>query len=341
MARGFGSDNNSGIHPLILKAIAKANLGHTPAYGEDPFTRKAETAFKRAFGPESAVFFVFNGTGANVLALKALTEPHHSILCSELAHLAVDECGAPERFTGCKVIPVRVGIEGKLTPELLAPYLSVKGNVHHSQPRVISITQSTEVGTLYQPEELRALSRFAKKQGLFLHMDGARLSNAAASLGISLREATKGVDVLSFGGTKNGLLGGEAVVFLNRQAAQYAPFIRKQAMQLGSKMRFTSAQFLAFLEKDLWRKNAGHANRMAKLLEKKIRGIPGVRISRPVEANGVFPILPRSAIQTLRKKAFFYVWDAAKNEIRLMTSFDTTREDIDRLAKQIQFSMKG
>jgi threonine aldolase len=327
--RGFASDNSSGIHPDILRAIEAANTGHCIAYGADPFTEAAVAKFREHFGEDIAVFFVFNGTAANVLALKSATRAFHAVICAESAHIQEDECGAPERFTGCKLLTVPTA-DGKLTPAGIQRHLRGFGFEHHAQPRIISITQATELGTVYTGEEIRTITGYAHAHGLLVHMDGARLANAAAALGAGLGELTReaGIDVLSFGGTKNGMLAGDAVVFFNRDLTQDFKFIRKQGMQLASKMRFIGAQFQALLSDDLWRRNACHANRMAGLLAEAARQIPSVRLTRPVEANAVFAVLPSEAIPTLQKASFFYVWDDARAEVRWMTSFDTTEKDI-------------
>ena len=268
-ARSFASDNNAGVHPEVLQAVAEANRGHAVGYGDDPYTAAVVQKFKRHFGSDIEVFLVFNGTAANCLGLKALTSTYHAVICGEAAHIYTDECGAPEKFTGCKLLPVAV-TNGKLTIESVSHAYHGIDDPHHVQPRVISITQATEVGTVYQPGEIKALARFAHQRGMFLHMDGARIANAAASLGQTLRQATRdlGVDVLSFGGTKNGALGAEAVVFFDKKLGHDFLYLRKQGMQLASKMRFISAQFDALFTGDLWHKNAQHANRMARLLEK-------------------------------------------------------------------------
>ncbi len=332
--RSFASDNNAGIHAEVLQAIAAANRGHVVGYGDDSFTRSTLRKFERHFGPGVAVFPVFNGTAANVLSLAAITKPFHAVICGEGAHLYVDECGAPEKFTGCKLIPVPT-TEGKLTLEAVRRAYHGIGDPHHVQPRVISITQSTEVGTVYKPAEIKALARFAHDRGMFLHMDGARIANAAAALGFNLRQSTRdlGVDALSFGGTKNGAMGAEAVIFFDKKLSQDFLYLRKQAMQLASKMRFISAQFDALLTGDLWLKSAQHANRMAKLLEQELRGIPQVKIIPPVEANGIFARIPRPAIAKLKKRYFFYTWDEAESVVRWMCSFDTTEEDIKQFAR--------
>src|SRR6202040_105708 len=277
--RSFASDNNATVHPEVLEAIRRANYGHVVGYGDDPHTESAVGKFREQFGSDVAVFLVFNGTAANVLSLQALTRPFHAVLCPELSHIYTDECGAPERFTGCKLVPLPAP-EGKLTVEAVAEAYHGIGDQHHVQPRVISITQATEMGTVYKPSEIEELARFAHEREMFLHMDGARISNAVAAQRITLRQATRdlGVDVLSFGGTKNGLMGAEAVVFFRPDLAQDFLFVRKQGMQLASKMRYMSAQMEALLTNDLWRRNAEHANLMAQLLEQALRKIPGIKI---------------------------------------------------------------
>ena len=327
--RGFASDNNSGVHPEILRALVTANTGHTTAYGDDPYTRRAVDQFKAHFGPDIAVYFVFLGTGANVLALAAAARPFHAVICADTAHIQVDECGAPEKFTGCKLLTVPAA-DGKLTAEGIADHLHGMGFEHHAQPRVVSITQATELGTVYTPKEIREITDFAHENRLIVHMDGARLANAAVRLNAELRELTTdvGIDLLSFGGTKNGMMYGEAVVFFNTELAENFKYIRKQGMQLASKMRFISAQFEALLSSGLWRKNAAHANAMAKMLARLAENVPGVRITRPVEANGVFAVIPREAIPILQADFFFYVWREETAEVRWMTSFDTTPEDV-------------
>jgi len=327
--RGFASDNNSGAHPSILEAIAKANHGHALAYGSDSLTESAVRKIQAQFRGFSEAHFVFNGTAANVLALSAMTEPFSAILCTENAHIHVDECGAPERFTGCKLVTTP-SPDGKLTPALLNKIYSGIGDQHHVQPKVVSVSESTEMGTVYSANELKALADWAHGRKMFLYVDGARIANAVASLNISLRHLIEdsGVDAFSFGGTKNGMLMGEAVVFLNQELAENFKFRRKQGMQLASKMRFLACQFEAMLENDFWLVSAAHANRMAKLLEAGMRELPGVRITQQVEANGVFATLPQEAIAKLQEKSFFYVWNQAQGEVRWMTSWDTTEEDI-------------
>ncbi len=340
--RSFASDNNAGVHPEILEAVARANHGHVVAYGDDPYTSSAVKKFEEHFGPDIAVFFTFNGTGANVLSLQALTRSFQSVLCSDYAHICTDECGAPEKHTGCKLIPLPHQ-DGKITLDSVRHAYHGIGDEHHSQPRVISITQSTEMGTVYKPEEIQALSHFAHERDMFLHVDGARLANAAVSLGQTLRQGTRdlGVDVLSFGGTKNGILGGEAVVFFHPEHGQDFLYLRKQSMQLASKMRFIAAQFEALLTNDLWRRSAEHANRMARLLEKEISRIPGVKVVWKVEANGVFVQIPRDSIEKIKGRYFFYTWIEEESIVRWMCSFDTTEDDIRKFAAVVADAVKG
>jgi threonine aldolase len=333
-ARSFASDNNAGIHPDVLQAVARANIGHAVGYGDDPHTRAAVGTFRKHFGADVEVFIVFNGTAANCLSLKALTESYHAVICTDVAHIHTDECGAPEKFTGCKLALIDAP-DGKLTVESVSHAYHGIGDQHHVQPRVISVTQATEMGTVYKPKEIRDLARFAHERDMFLHMDGARLANAAVSLGLNLRQITRdlGVDVLSFGGTKNGAMGAEAVVFFDKKLAQDFMYLRKQGMQLASKMRFISAQLEALLSQDLWKKNAQHANRMAALLKKEVGKIRGVKIVYPVEANGVFAQIPRRAIARLQKRYFFYVWNEEDSVVRWMCSFDTTEGDVKEFAR--------
>jgi threonine aldolase len=340
-SRSFASDNNAGVHPTVLRAIERANAGHVVAYGDDVYTAAAVERFRELLGKNVEVFFVFSGTGANVLGLKAVTQPHHAIICAETAHINVDECGAPERFTGCKLLSVPTA-DGKLRPEDIKPLLHGIGVEHHVQPRVISISQSTEMGTVYGAEEIRTLADFAQQHNLLLHMDGARIANAAVSLKARLSEITSdaGVDVLSFGGAKNGMMYGEAVVFFNRNLAPDFKFIRKQGTHLASKMRFIAAQFEALLTNDLWKKNAAHANRMAQILARELAKIPPIEITQKVEANGVFAIVPKRYVPVLQKKYFFYVWNEATSEVRLMTSFDTTEEDIRKFVALVKRTVK-
>jgi len=339
--RSFASDNNAGVHPEILKAIKAANDGHVIAYGNDPITARAIKQFQKHFGNDIAVYFVFGGTGANVLGLKAILKSYQTIICAETAHVNVDECGAPENYTGCKLVLVPT-TDGKLRVEQIKPLLYGIGVEHHVQPGVISISQATEMGTVYTKKELKTLASFAHDNGMLLHVDGARLANAAVSLGVTLREITAeaGVDVLSFGGTKNGMMYGEAVIFFDRELAADFKYIRKQGMQLPSKMRFIAAQFEALLAGNLWRRGATHANRMAQILGGELAKLSQVKITQPVETNGVFAVIPRKYIPALQKKYFFYVWDEEISEVRLMASFDTTEEDIRDFVKFVRKTVK-
>jgi threonine aldolase len=338
--RGFASDNNAGVHPRVMEALRAANEGHVVAYGDDPFTERALAALRGHFGEGVEVFFVFGGTGANVLCLQAMTRPHHAVVCAETAHVYVDECGAPERFAGCKLLPLRTP-DGKLRPAQVEPLLARAGDQHHVQPRVVSVSQPTELGTVYTTEELRELSDFARGRGLLLHLDGARLANAAAHLGGGLREAAAGADALSFGGTKNGMMYGEAVVFNRPELARDFKFLRKQGAQLASKMRFIAAQFAALLADDLWLANAAHANRMARLLASELGRLPRVRLTQAVESNAVFAVLPREHVAAIQEQFFFYVWNEETSEVRLMASFDTTEEDVRELVSVIQRSIEN
>lgn len=340
--KSFGSDNHSGIHPNILDALEQANRGDCIAYGDDAFTDEAIAAFKRELGENIAVFPVFNGTGANVLSLKSFTRPYHALIAATTAHLHVDECGAPENFTGCKIKLIQTP-DGKLTPDLISGILGGRGDQHHVQPKVVSIAQVTELGTLYAPAEIRAIAGFLHERGMVLHMDGSRIANAAASMSCSFKEITAdcGVDVLSFGGTKNGMMMGEAVVFFDpgSPAAKEFMYIRKQGMQLFSKMRFISAQFTAYFKDGLWLENARHANAMAQLLKEKTCRLPGLEIAYPVESNAVFVKMPKKYIKPLQQHYFFYEWTEADPDhmiVRWMNSFNTSPEDIDGFAETLE-----
>ena len=336
--RGFASDNNSGVHPEIMNAIIEANQGHTIAYGDDIYTERAKEKFYEHFGHDIDIYFVFIGTAANVLGLNAATRSWNAVICAETAHINVDECGAPEKYNGFKLLSVD-SPDGKLTVDLVKNHMHGFGFEHHSQPKIISITQATEMGTVYTVEEIRTLADFAHKNDMYLHMDGARIANAAVSLNLDFKAFTKdvGVDILSFGGTKNGMMYGEAILFLNKDLGQDFKYVRKQGMQLASKMRFISVQFERYLSDNLWYENAEHSNKMAKLLESKLKNIPQVKITQKVEANGVFAILPnRKLIEDLTKEYFFYDWDESRNEVRWMCSFDTQEEDIHKFVELIK-----
>jgi threonine aldolase len=341
LARGFASDNFAGAHPDVMAALSAANDGHAEAYGADPWTASCLERFRSAFGADARAFPVFNGTGANVVCLRAALRPFEAVICPTTAHLAVDECGAPEALAGVKLLTVECP-DGKLTPSLVEPVLERIGEEHAVQPRLVSISNSTELGTVYSPAEVQALADFARSSGLLLHLDGARLGNAAASSGVSLAALTAeaGVDLLSFGGTKNGLLFGEAVVVFGEELGAGMEFVRKQSMQLASKMRFLSAQLLALLSDELWLRNARHANAMARRLGHAVASIDGVSLAQPVEANAVFASLPRAAISrlldSLPGELPFYVWDERVDVVRWMCSWDTTEEDVDGFVEALR-----
>jgi threonine aldolase len=341
MSRGFGSDNHAGVLPEVLAAIGEANEGHAPSYGHDRLTARVEARFREELGERARAFLVFNGSGANVLCLRALLAPWQGAICAETAHLNVDEGGAPEAW-GIKLLTVPAP-DGKLTPELVSSRIVRIGDEHAVQPRVVSISQSTELGTLYALDEVRALADHAHEHGLALHVDGARITNAAAALGCSLRAASTdlGVDLMSFGGTKAGLLAGEAVVVLSDEAAAALPYLRKQTLQLASKMRFIAAQFDALLEGERWRAAAGHANAMAARLAGAVRGIDGVRLTQEPQANAVFASLPPGLADRLRERWSFYDWDERRGEVRWMCSWDTTEADVDAFAADVAAAIAG
>lgn len=335
--RSFASDNNSGVHPLVMEALNRANQDHAVGYGDDSWTEEAVSKIKEAFTPDCEPLFVFNGTGSNAVALQLCTRSYNSIICAETAHIYVDECGAPARMTGCQIRPVATP-DGKLTPDLIRPYLCNFGEQHHSQPGAIYISQCTELGTIYKPEDIRALTELAHQHGMYVHMDGARLANACAALKLGFKELTVdcGIDILSFGGTKNGLMMGESVIIFNPALKKEAPFVRKQSAQLASKQRYLSCQFTAYLTDNLWLKNATHANEMAQLLYKGLKELPGVHFTQNMESNQLFLTMPRPAIDELMKTYFFYFWNEGIDEIRFVTSFDTTEEDIEALLQTLR-----
>jgi threonine aldolase len=339
---GFGSDNHSGVHPEILKALEKVNNGYTVAYGLDEYTARAVKRFKEVFGQNAETYFVYNGTAANILGLRSVTDSFHSIFCAESAHLTVHECCGPERFIGCKLVTIRTP-DGKLTTELITPHLVGIGDPHMAQPHVISITQSSEKGTTYRPAEIRKLAELAHRNRMLLHMDGARLGNAAAFLHMDLNEISgkTGVDVLSFGGTKNGLMFGDAVVFFNKNYTENFEYFRKQGMNLHSKMRYIAAQFSAYLSDELWRRNAEHANTMAQLLNQELKDIPEVEITQKVEANAVFVRFPKKHVPALHKRYDFHILDERTAEARLMCSFSTQKEDILEFSRFVRATIRG
>jgi threonine aldolase len=327
--RAFASDNWAGVHPEVLAAMAAANRGHVPSYGADPYTRDAIARIADEVGGDAEVFLVFSGTAANVLCLQSMVRSHQAVICAETAHLYTSECGAAEKHIGCKLLTVP-SPNGKITVAGIRAHLHDIGNEHHVQPRAVSITQATEYGTVYTPQEIRVIADFAHAHSLLLHMDGARIFNAAAHLNVPLKAIISdvGVDALSFGGTKNGLVAGEAVIFFKRVLADDFEFRRMQGMQLASKMRFIGVQFSALLTNGLWKRSADHANKMAQLLASELAGINGVALTQAVEANEVFVTLPPQIIQKLQEQWPFHVWNEATSEARLITSFDTAESDV-------------
>lgn len=340
--RGFASDNYAGAHPDVIHAIAAVNGGHQISYGEDYYTQQLTEVLRSHFGVPVEVFPMLTGTGANVVALQAMMERWEAVVCAQTAHLNVDEGGAPERTGGFKLLTIPTS-DGKLTPHLIDTQAWGWGDQHRAQPRVVSITQSTELGTLYSLDEIRAITSHAHERGMFVHLDGARISNAAAALGTSLAEmvTATGVDVISLGGTKNGLIGAEAVVVVNPDAATGIPYLRKGAMQLTSKMRYVSAQLLTLYGSDLWLENAYHANQMAARLAEKVGSIPGITLSRPVQANAVFARLPATVTAALQRDWRFYTWDESIGEVRWMTSWDTEPSDVDEFTVAVAQAMAG
>jgi len=335
--RSFASDNNSGVHPAIMEAIIQANKDHAVGYGDDPWTIEATIKIKEVFGSSAEPFFVFNGTGANSVALQAVTRPFNSIICAETAHIYVDECGAPARMTGCAVNAVSTP-DGKLTPELIRPLLHNFGVCHHSQPKVVYISQVSELGTIYTREEVKAIADLLHSYDMYLHMDGARLANACASLNCTMKQLTvdAGVDILSFGGTKNGMMMGEAIIAFRPELAENLQYYRKQSAQLASKLRYLSAQFVPYLENNLWLENAIKANISAQKLADSLRAYPQIQFTQKVESNQLFFTLPPEAVKKLQEEYFFYMWNEEKNEARLVTSWDTTGEDIARFEQTLK-----
>lgn len=340
LKKTFASDNYSGVHPAVMDALVHANQGHAASYGADEFTASAIRKFKELFGEQIDAYLVYNGTGANVLGLQMLTRSFHSILCAELAHINVDESTAPEKFLGCKLMAVSAP-KGKMTPAEIEKKIQRLEDQHHPQAKVISLSQSTEYATVYTVDELKAIAALAKKYKMFFHMDGSRISNAAVSLNTDFASFTRdvGVDVLSFGGTKNGMMFGEAIIVFNPEVAEYLKYFRKQGMQLHSKMRYIGAQFSALLENDLWKHNAANANTMAKLLEQELRQISQIKITQSVDANGVFAIFPERIIPPLQEENFFYVWNDRTHEVRLMCSFDTTENEVKNFTRKLKALM--
>ena len=335
--RHFISDNASGIHPEVMGMLDKVNNGHMSSYGNDAVTEEVVQVFQKHFGSNAQPWLMLTGTAANVIGLQSVLSSYEAVVCADCAHLHRDECGAPEKFIGSKLL-IAPTVQGKLTVDSIRPLLRDTAMVHRAQPRVVSISQCSEWGTVYTLDEIKTLANFCHNNNLLLHMDGARLCNAAVALDCSLKEVTTdaGVDLLSFGGTKNGLLGAEAIVFLNSDIGEKAGFYRKQGMQLASKMRFIAAQLIALLEKDLWQRNASHANAMAKALAHSVNKIVGVEIVIPVETNVVFAKIPPQWVEPLQKEYYFAVWDSASSTVRWMTSFDTTLDDIKSFTQALE-----
>lgn len=339
-SRAFASDNAAGAHPEVLAALVAANEGHALAYGSDRWTEEAEARFRDLFGPTSEAFLVWNGTGANVMSLATMVHPADCVICTEWAHIAVDEAGAPERALGAKLLTLPAPT-AKLVPAQLEGLAHFQGVQHHAQPGVVSITQSTELGTVYTADEVAAICETAHRMGMVVHLDGARIANATAALGgtlAAMRSFTvdAGVDVVSFGGTKAGLVGGEAVVYLNPALATRAKFVRKMVNQLPSKMRFVAAQFNALLDDELWIRGAAHSNEMATRLYEATRDIPGVEYDYAPQVNSLFPVIPAESIAPLSEWCFFWDWDVSRNQVRWMTSWDTTQDDVDRFAAGVR-----
>jgi threonine aldolase len=339
--RGFASDNNAGVHPEILAEINSVNTGHVTGYGSDKYTEEAINVFKEHLGSSAEIFFVFTGTAANVLGLTSITRSWNSIITASTAHIEQDECGAPEKFIGTKVLTVETP-DGKITIDLIEKHMHGFDFEHHSQPKVISVTQATEMGTVYEASEIRKISDFAHSHGMLLHMDGARIANAAISLNLPIKSFTTdiGVDVLSFGGTKNGMMFGEAICFLQPGLSRDFKYIRKQGMQLASKMRFISAQYIAYFRNDLWKRNAQHSNAMASIMADRLSQISGVRITQPVQSNGLFVVMPSAVADRIKEHYFFYPWNEKISEYRLMTSWDTTEEDIENFTKLLSAELR-
>lgn len=337
MQRGFGSDNHAGVHPQILESFAMANSGHAPSYGTDEWTDSANKEFRKHFGSDAQVYFVFNGTAANVTSMRAMTRPHQAVFCSDVAHLTADECGAPEFMAGCKLIPIPSN-NGKICVEQLEKNYVRRGDQHFAQAQVLSITQPTEIGTTYSLEELKTLIDWAKSKKFLVHIDGARIANAACYLQKSFKEFTTdlGVDVVSFGGTKNGLMMGEAVIFLNKALAEDFKYIRKQSCQLPSKSRFLACQFLAYLKDDLWKQIAENSHARALELFEAVKDIPLVKVRERPQSNAVFAQIPSTWVKPLRSQYFFYVWDENTFECRWMTSWDTTPADVQGFAQALR-----
>jgi len=336
MGKSFASDNWAAACPAVMESLVKANTAYAPAYGDDEYSKKAITEFKKLFGAQAEVFFVYNGTAANILALSSVLRSFNAVICSEHAHINVDECGGFEKFSGAKLLDIPTS-NGKFSPEIILPYVKANRHPHQSVPKVITISQATEMGSLYTIDEIKALADFAHQHQLLLHIDGARIANAVVALNSDFKSmiTATGVDILSFGGTKNGMMFGEAVIFLKPELAKHFDLYRKQGMQLHSKTRFIAAQFIGLLQNELWRKNAEQANRMAQYLAEKLSLFPEIQFSQKVESNGIWAIIPKELANKIQSAHFFYPWDESKNEYRLMCSWDTSIEEIDMFIREI------
>jgi threonine aldolase len=333
--KSFGSDNHAGAHPAVLQAVMQANVGDVVAYGADDWTARATASLRSAFRSAGEAFFVFNGSGANILGLGTLLRRHEAVICAATAHINTDECGAAERLLGTKLLLVPTP-DGKLSPDLIVPWLEGRGDEHRAQAGVVALTQSTELGTCYTLEELWKITDFCRDSNLRVYIDGARLANAAATLDCDLADIAECADVLSFGGTKNGAIGAEALIVMRPDLLADVPYLRKQQVQLASKMRFVAAQFGALLDGDLWRANAAHANEMARRLADGVRDIAGVSVVYPVQANAVFARLNPRHIEVLQRDWVFHAWDERSSVVRWMTAFDTTTEDVDAFLTDIR-----
>ena len=335
--KSFASDNYAGVLPEVMDALQRVNEEHVRSYGADDITKRATALFRQIFGADVDVYFVFNGTGANVLSISSATQSYNAILCSDTSHIYNDESSAPETFTGCRFFPLQANEKGKLDAGTIHERLIRKGDVHYAQTALLSITQATEYGTVYTPDEIKAISKLTKEHGLYLHMDGSRFFNAAASLKCELKDISThaGVDILSLGGTKAGMMFGEAVVVFNKELSKHIAYKHKQVMQLASKTRFIAAQFEAMLQNDLWRKTATHANKMAELLCSYLSKNRMVKITKPVQANAVFAEIPRHWYEPLQEHYPFYVWKESTHEVRLMCAWDTREEDITQFVTAI------
>ncbi len=328
--KSFASDNYAGVLPEVMQALQNANTAHARSYGSDEISKRTISLFKKIFDADVDVYFVFNGTGANLLSISSATQSYNAVLCADISHIYNDESSAPESVTGCRFFPLKANNNGKLERQVIEERLIRKGDVHYPQTKLLSITQSTEYGTIYTPDEIKAISRLCKDNNLYLHVDGSRFFNAAAALGCGLKDisTSAGIDILSLGGTKAGMMFGEAVVVFNKKLSEHIAYKQKQIIQLASKTRFIAAQFEAMLQDELWRKTATHANQMAQLLYETLTKYPQIKVTKPVEANAVFAEIPRAWYEPLQQHFPFYIWKESTTEVRLMCAFDSAEADI-------------